>query len=136
MAETSEGARDSAKASPLLDLVLWAHAAYFLVTGIWPLLHIRSFEWITGPKTDRWLVKTVGVLVTAIGAVLVTARVRKRVTPEVGELAVGSGLGLAGVELWYVARGRIRPVYLLDAVLEVIFVAGWIFGLRGRRREA
>lgn len=38
---------------------------YYLMTGIWPLLHIRSFVWMTGPKTDRWLVKAVGGLVTA-----------------------------------------------------------------------
>jgi hypothetical protein len=41
-------------------------AVYFLITGIWPLLHIESFMKVTGPKRDLWLVKTVGVLVTAI----------------------------------------------------------------------
>ena len=35
------------------------HGVANLAGGLWPLLHIRSFEWVFGPKTDRWLVKTV-----------------------------------------------------------------------------
>lgn len=46
---------------------------YFLVTGIWPLVHIKSFQWVTGPKVDLWLVKTVGVLIAVMGAVLTLA---------------------------------------------------------------
>jgi 8-oxo-dGTP pyrophosphatase MutT (NUDIX family) len=46
---------------------------FYLLTGIWPLLHIQSFQSVTGPKTDLWLVKTAGVLITVIGAVLMMA---------------------------------------------------------------
>jgi hypothetical protein len=46
---------------------------YFLATGIWPLLSRRTFERITGPKTDFWLAQTVGVLVGSIGGTLVLA---------------------------------------------------------------
>jgi len=45
-----------------------AQGVYFLLTGIWPLLSMRTFEAVTGPKVDRWLVKTVGVLVAVIGS--------------------------------------------------------------------
>jgi hypothetical protein len=40
------------------------------------MLHIRSFEMIRGPKADKWLVKTVGILGSAIGGVLITAGTR------------------------------------------------------------
>lgn len=43
---------------------------YFMLAGVWPLVNIHSFEVITGPKVDVWLVKTVGLLVAVIGAVL------------------------------------------------------------------
>lgn len=36
------------------------HAAYFVLTGLWPILNIRSFLRVTGPKSDLWLVKTWG----------------------------------------------------------------------------
>ena len=54
---------------------------------------IRTFEAVTGPKTDLWLVKTVGVLVAVIGAVLATAGLRGRVPPELALLGAGGALG-------------------------------------------
>jgi len=103
-------------------------AAYYLPTGIWPLIPfvgIRTFEVLTGPKTDRWLVQTVGALVTVIGAVIGLAGSRRRVTPEVELLAVGTALSLATVDVVFVARRRIRPVYLLDALTNLWFAETW-----------
>ena len=37
-------------------------SGYYGVTGIWPILHLPSFEAITGPKIDDWLVHMVGLL--------------------------------------------------------------------------
>ena len=100
------------------------------MTGLWPLVDFRSFERVTGPKVDRWLVKTVGVLVAVICAVLgLTAR-RRHVTPEVETLAVGGALGLAAIDVVDVARRRIRPVYLLDAASELALVVGWALSHR------
>jgi hypothetical protein len=54
-------------------MLLWVQGAYYLATGIWPLVSVETFQWVTGPKTDHlpsgyeadhWLVMTVGVLVT------------------------------------------------------------------------
>ena len=53
-------------------------------------MHIKSFMWVTGPKTDVWPVKTVGVLVVVIGATLLIARLKKRYNLEVFVLAVGT----------------------------------------------
>ena len=49
-----------------------------------------GFERATGPKTEWWLVQTVGVLVTVVGAVLLWGARSERVTPEL------RGLGAAG----------------------------------------
>ena len=102
-------------------------AIYFLVTGIWPLLHMRSFEWVSGPKVDRWLVKTVSVLITVIGGTIGLAARRRRITPEIELLAVGGASGLAAIDVFYVARGRIRWVYALDALGELGLAAGWLY---------
>ena len=29
-------------------------SAYYGLTGTWPILHLASFEAVTGPKTDDW----------------------------------------------------------------------------------
>jgi len=102
-----------------------AQAAYFVAAGVWPLLDMRSFQWITGRTTDRWLVKTVGALVAVTGATIGAAALRRRITPETRLLAIGSAAALAAIELAYVARRRISPVYLLDAIAQAALIAAW-----------
>ena len=103
---------------------------YYLVTGVWPLVHMPSFIAVTGPKTDLWLVRTVGVLVTVLGAVLIAASRTRRLTPEIVMLAVGSALGLAAVDLRYALAGRISAVYLADAAVELALSLLWWIGWR------
>jgi hypothetical protein len=102
-----------------------AQGAYFAGTGAWPLVSRGSFERVTGPKRDFWLVKTLGVLVAVMGGVMVAAGVRERVTPEVQLLGQGSAAGFAIIESYYVQQGRIPPVYLVDAFAELLLLAGW-----------
>jgi len=105
---------------------LWRlQALYFVVTGVWPCVEIRSFQKVSGPKTDLWLVKTVGVLVSVIGGVIAVAGMRRRITPEIAALAVGSSAGLAAIDVVYSSRGRISRVYLLDALAEAAFIGAW-----------
>ena len=105
-----------------------AQAAFYVGTGVWPLLHRRSFERVTGPKTDFWLAQTVGLTVTAIGIGLAHAvSRRRRVPPELRTVAATSAVGLALVDCSFVARGQISKIYLADAAVEVALVAGWLF---------
>ena len=107
----------------IVRLVLTVQAMYYLVTGIWPILSMTSFEAVTGPKTDDWLVRMVGLLVVVIGATLWTA-VRRRIwTREVQLLAIGSAVAFAMIDLRYALGGRISPIYLADAGLELAIVA-------------
>ena len=98
-------------------------AGYYVATGIWPLVHRRSFEAVTGPKADFWLVRTVGINVAAIGAGLALAIRRGALSPEMRATALVAAAGLGVVDTIYVARRRIRSVYLLDAAAEVVFLA-------------
>ncbi len=109
--------------SGTLKSILSAQGAYYLVTGVWPLVAMRSFERVTGPKTDKWLVKTVGVLVAAIGGSLMVAGRRNPVSREARLLAAASAGGLALIDITYVAKRRIAPIYLLDALAEVALLA-------------
>ena len=103
----------------------------YVITGIWPIIHRRLFEAVTGPKTDYWLVRVVGALITVIGGVLLLGSRRSKLSPELAFLAAGSALSLAVVDIVAVAVRRISPVYLLDAVGELALVAAW-FGIKRR----
>lgn len=111
-----------------------SQALYYLLTGVWPLLDIRSFERATGPKADDWLVKTVGVVVAVIGSVLGVAGFRQTAAPEIPLLAVGSAVGLASIDVVYATRGRISRIYLVDALVQCAFVVAWALGLRAGLR--
>jgi hypothetical protein len=112
------------------DRLLLAQAAYFVATGVWPLISPGSFQAVTGPKDEMWLVKTFGLLVTAVGAGIGTAAMSRRVPPSIRVTAVGSAAVLAAADGWYVARGRIPKTYLIDAVAEAGFVAALLLRRR------
>ena len=99
---------------------------FYAVSGLWPVINIRSFEWVTGPKVDRWLVKTVGLLLTAIGGVQIAAARRSEVPRELAILGVGSPLALLLIDLTYVAKRRISKVYLLDALAQAGLIGLWV----------
>jgi hypothetical protein len=99
--------------------------AYYVVTGLWAIVHIESFQKITGPKTDIWLVKTVGLLLAVIGTGLLLAAYRQQFDPALMVVAMGSAASLLAVELVYVAKRTISRVYLLDAAIEAGLIAWW-----------
>jgi UDP-N-acetylmuramyl pentapeptide phosphotransferase/UDP-N-acetylglucosamine-1-phosphate transferase len=111
-------------------IVALAQALYFVPTGLWAICHLRSFEAITGPKVDRWLVRTVGALVAVIGVAIGSAGYRNRVQPETVILAAGSTAALGVIDVIYVVKRRISPIYLLDAIGETLFLVAWTFALR------
>ncbi len=88
---------------------------YYIVSGIWPLVHFTSFELVTGPKHDRWLVRTVGLLAAAIGMTLV---LRPNESREIADLSAAS-FAIADVNATLAGQ---RPVYLADAVLEAMLI--------------
>jgi hypothetical protein len=87
----------------------FSQGAYYLITGAWPLMSMRTFESVTGRKKDRWLAKTVGVLVGVVGAALILAARHRKLSEEAQLLGAASAAGLAAIDLTYVAKGRIAP---------------------------
>ena len=127
MRQTSRLSRAlSGKPRSDMKSLLTLQGSYYVVTGIWSIAHRRSFERITGPKTDYWLVRTVGGLAMAIGASLWLAR--RTESPLAPALAVASGLAFAAADA-QAARASSR-VYLLDGLLELLLVAAWVRRVR------
>ena len=116
----------------LLRRTLLVQGGYYVATGVSPFVSRRLFEAVTGPKTEWWLVQTVGGLVTAVGGGLVSGALRDRPTEELVGIAAGSAATLAAIDVVHVARGRIAPTYLADAVVEVGLLGALAVGLRRR----
>ncbi|HZX67454.1 MAG TPA: hypothetical protein VFE70_01165 [Candidatus Elarobacter sp.] len=98
-------------------------AGYYVASGAWPIVHMRSFEAVTGPKTDHWLVKAVAALAIANGLALAFGARREKIAAETAALAVCSAMAFTVVDVVFVMRGRIRPIYLADAAAELALAA-------------
>jgi energy-converting hydrogenase Eha subunit E len=95
---------------------------YYVITGLWPLLHMGSFQKVTGPKVDTWLVKMVGLLAATIGIVLLVSR-----APTTLELlGILSAAAFAAIDFYYSLRRRIARTYMADGFIQILFIIGWL----------
>ena len=112
-----------------------AQGLYYLSTGLWSVVSLSTFQKVTGPKTDRWLVQANGLQLAVAGAVLTVAGLRRSNGPEIPLLGAGSAAGQGGIDLFYAGvRRRISRVYLIDALVEAVLPAGPVFGRGASRR--
>lgn len=116
----------------MVDPVLMAraHGAFNMVGGLWPLLHLRSFESIFGPKVDKWLEYTVGGLLTTVGYAQWRAGTEED-WPHARRLGIATAGTLLAIDLIYVPKGRIKWTYLIDAAEEIALIAAWAAASRG-----
>jgi hypothetical protein len=123
-----------------MRIVLSVQAVYYLATGLWPLLSLTTCEAVTGPKTDDWLVQTVGVLAKVIGAALLVGVLRPVPTRETRSLAAFSAIGFVAVDTVFVVLSVISRVYRIDAAAQASFflvlAIGGIFWRRDSTRIA
>ncbi len=109
------------------------HGLFNALTGAWPLVHMPSFEAVSGPKVDRWLVRTVGGLLVVNGLTQLSAGSTQAATVLSRRLGVGTALTLALIDVRYASTGRIRRIYLLDAAVEFGWAAAWASTMRQSR---
>lgn len=112
-------------------IVVAIQGVYYAITGIWPLVSFATFQMVTGPKFEVWLVHTVGLLALAIGIALVAGAYRRYASPETVVLSIGAAFAFGLIDVFYYLNGTIGPVYLADAVVEGLFIVcllgAWAF---------
>lgn len=100
--------------------------SFNVASGIWPLVHMRSFEAVTGPKTDKWLVRTVAGLLITVGVAQLRAAREPAGVAYAKFLGIGTSATLAAIDISYAARGRISKIYLVDAAVELLLIRCWL----------
>lgn len=110
----------------MIRLVLVLQGLYYVATGVWPIARMETFESVTGPKTDDWLVHTVGALAVAIGVAILSGvrghGVERKIRRETIVLSATSAAAFAAIDVVYVLNGTLRMIYLGDAAIEVVFL--------------
>jgi hypothetical protein len=108
-------------------LVAKLQSLFWIITGLWPLLNMRSFEAVTGPKTDTWLVKTISGLIVVVGIQILLSSDDE----SIAFLAIGGAVTLGAADIYYsLIRHKISKIYLCDAIVEGGFVIGWVLTLK------
>jgi hypothetical protein len=130
--EAARSREDASLEPPVERLQPWSKVAlaqgvYYAVAGAWPLLHLRSFEKVTGPKLEEWLTKGVGACWVNVGIHLIQAGLRGgRPRRDERGLALGMAATFAAFDFHYAGlRRRISPVYLVNGFIQLGFIALW-----------
>jgi hypothetical protein len=121
--------RKSAQRNPVTGrrrTLACAHGAYNLLSGLWPIVHLRSFERVFGPKADEWLVQTVAGLLVVIGWSQIRGARSAEGQDMARRLGIGTAATLLAIDVIYVPKGRISRMYLLDAAVEAAWLAAWL----------
>jgi hypothetical protein len=132
--------------SRLAIALCWTQGLYFLATGVWPLVSVETFQMVTGKKSDHliaeqpteadhWMLFTISVLIISIAVVILAAAWRRRASVDTVLLGITSAGSLTIIDVVYVVRGTIRPIYLADAAAELLIIAGWVFVLLTHRGD-
>ncbi len=111
---------------PLLRVLLITHAVYIFITALWPIVDVESFMAVTGPKTDVWLVKTVGALLIPVALTMMVYCTMNTDVRPLALLAGGIALSFIVIDVSYALPDIIPDIYLADAAVEFVFFVGWL----------
>jgi hypothetical protein len=103
-----------------------AQGVFNILGGAWPIVSLRSFEFVYGKKRDIFLQKTVGGLLLSIGCVQLTAADSAEGLRVARRLGIATAVTLLAVDAFYIPKGDMRKTYLQDALCEAAWLAAWL----------
>jgi hypothetical protein len=106
--------------------VAQAQGIFNVLGGAWPLVSLRSFEWVYGKKRDIFLQKTVGGLLLSICCVQLANADSSADEASVRRLGIAAAATLLAIDLVYIPRGEMRWIYWQDALCEIGWIAAWM----------
>jgi hypothetical protein len=107
--------------------IILIQSVYTFITGVWPIIHIRSFMAVTGYKTDVWLVKTVGALLIPLSVCLFMHLFVKTDKRPVFVLGTLTSVAFICIDFYYAVNDVISDIYQLDGLIQVLFLSAWIY---------
>ena len=115
----------------LYRVLLWTQGIYTFLTAAWPIIDIESFLFVTGYKTEIWLVKTVSILLLVISIVLLSSTSSfRQINYPVAILALLVAIGMAYVDFYYSLNKTISKIYIADGFVEILFAVAWLIVLK------
>jgi hypothetical protein len=102
-----------------------AQGLFNVAGGAWPIVWLRSFEWIFGRKRDVYLQKTSGAFFLASGIALLLTEPTEEGVAAARRIGIGAATVYLTIDLIYVPKRDIPATYLLDALMEAGWLCAW-----------
>ncbi|UCF21070.1 MAG: hypothetical protein JSU87_06700 [Gemmatimonadota bacterium] len=106
--------------------LLLAQGGYYLLTGLWPLVHLSSFAQIVALRINPFQAQSYGAVLIVIGACLIEAA--RRGPPDAFATLLGAAVAaaIAVVDLVWLPRLGVTSGLWFDLLVEVAFAVALI----------
>jgi hypothetical protein len=101
--------------------LLVGQGAYYVITGLWALVHFSSFARVLGLPVDPFRSQTLAAVMVVLGGSLIEAARRGPPGPFPTLLGAAVAGAIAIVSLWWLPRIGIGTALRIDLLLEVAF---------------
>ena len=109
-----------------ITILALAHGIYFVLGGAWPLVDMRSFEFVTGPKADPVQVRAIAGISLFLGAALLWC-VHRGVVESPMRLVVAGASSTHAIMLFNnTGPGGIEWAILAQGSAHAIFTLSWV----------
>ncbi len=106
--------------------VLLAQGVYYLLTGLWPLVHFDSFADFVALNVIPFQAQAFAAVIIVIGAALIEAARREPPGPYPTMLGAAVAGAIAIVSLFWLPRMGVASGLWIDFALEVAFAAALV----------
>lgn len=101
----------------LLTINLFIHGLFYIVTGIWSVVHLRSFMDFTDNYADPFKTQVNGALFSILGSYFLYSSLTN-INPITIITAVASALTVSLFDFVYLIRNETTKIFFLDALIE------------------
>jgi len=106
--------------------LLAGQGAYYVLTGLWPLVHFSSFATVMSQHINPFQAQAFGAVIAVLGGSLMEAARREPPGPFPTLLGAAIASAIALVSLWWLPRLAATSILWIDLVLEVAIAVGLI----------
>ncbi len=106
--------------------VMLAQGAYYVITGLWPLVHFPSFAEVVGQQINPFQAQAFGAVIIVVGAALIEAARREPPGAYPTMLGTAVASAIAIVSLFWLPRSATSSGLWLDFIVEVAIAAALI----------
>lgn len=102
-------------------LLLAVQGGYYVLSGLWPLVHFRSYADAVALRVNPFQAQAFGAVIIVVGGTLIEATRKEPPGPFPTMLGAATAGALTLISLWWLPRLGTISILWLDVLVEVAF---------------